>query len=244
MRDRFLFDVHRRRRHLAGPLAAGPIADRQRRRVLAGLAAALAAAPSLPAVGRTAPADAAKAAPPTLLVLGDSLSAEYGLRRGSGWVELLAGRLAERQPAWRVVNASISGETTAGGRSRLAALLERHRPAVVVIELGSNDALRGLDLKGTEANLSAMVQASRKAGARVLLLGMQMPPNYGRAYTEAFAAMYRDVAGREKAALLPFFLDGVAQRPELFQPDRIHPNEAAQSRMFENVWPALQPLLG
>jgi acyl-CoA thioesterase-1 len=217
-----------------------------RRRVLLGLVAALVTGPSLPGVGRAASASAAKAAKvePTLLVLGDSLSAEYGLRRGSGWVELLAGRLAGQRPAWRVVNASISGETSAGGRSRIAALLERHRPGVVVIELGSNDALRGLDLKGTEANLSAMVQAARKAGARVLLIGMQMPPNYGRAYTEAFAAMYRDVARREQAALLPFFLDGVAQRPELFQSDRIHPNEAAQPHMFENVWPVLQPLLG
>lgn len=177
-------------------------------------------------------------------MLGDSLSAEYGLRRGSGWVELLSRRLAGRRPAWRVVNASISGETTAGGRTRIAALLERHRPAIVVIELGGNDALRGLDLGATEANLAAMTQAARQAGARALLLGMQVPPNYGRAYTDAFAALFRNVAQREKASLLPFFLDGVADRPELFQADRIHPNESAQQRMLDNVWPALRPLLG
>ena len=177
-------------------------------------------------------------------MLGDSLSAEYGLRRGAGWVEMLARKLAAQRPAWRVVNASISGETTAGGRSRIAALLAQHRPALVVIELGGNDALRGLDLGATEANLAAMTQAARSAGARVLLLGMQVPPNYGRAYTEAFAALFRNVARQQSAALLPFFLDGVAERPELFQPDRIHPNEAAQARMFDNVWKVLRPLLG
>ncbi len=177
-------------------------------------------------------------------MIGDSLSAEYGLRRGAGWVELLSQRLAGRRPPWQVANASISGETSAGGRTRIAALLERHRPAVVVIELGGNDALRGLDLGATEANLAAMAGAARDAGARVLLLGMQVPPNYGRAYTDAFAALFRRVADRERAALLPFFLDGVAERPELFQADRIHPNEAAQPRMLDNVWPALRPLLG
>ncbi len=177
-------------------------------------------------------------------MLGDSLSAEYGLRRDSGWVELLSRRLAGHRPPWQVVNASISGETSAGGRSRIAALLERHRPALVIVELGANDALRGLDLDGTEANLLAIVQASRKAGARVLLLGMQVPPNYGRAYTEAFARLYRELARRTQAALLPFFLAGVAGHPELFQADRIHPNEAAQARLLDNVWPVLQPLLG
>lgn len=177
-------------------------------------------------------------------MLGDSLSAEYGLRHGSGWVEMLAHRLAAHRPAWRVVNASISGETSAGGRSRIAALLARHRPEALVIELGANDALRGLDLAATEANLAAIARAARGTGARVLLLGMQVPPNYGRAYTEAFAAVFRSVARAEHAALVPFFLAGVAERPEWFQPDRIHPNEAAQARLLENVWPALQRLLG
>lgn len=177
-------------------------------------------------------------------MLGDSLSAEYGLRRGSGWVELLSRRLAARRPPWQVVNASISGETTAGGASRIDELLARHRPAIVVIELGGNDALRGLDLSATEANLAAMAGAARGSGARVLLLGMQVPPNYGRPYADAFAGLFRQVAEREQAALLPFFLDGVADRPELFQADRIHPNEKAQQRLLDNVWPALRPLLG
>lgn len=233
-----------------------------RRRALLRLAAALATGASLQSVGlaasgtpssgsaaapgqaRAAPKRVATGGERTLLVLGDSLSAEYGLRRGAGWVAMLERRLADLRPPWRVVNASISGETTAGGRSRIASLLERHRPAIVVIELGGNDALRGLDLRSTEANLTAMTQAARKAGARVLLLGMQVPPNYGRAYAETFAGLYGTVARREKAALLPFFLEGVAQRPELFQPDRIHPNEAAQPRMLDNVWPVLRPLLG
>jgi len=217
----------------------------RRRRALLRIAGALATGASLPGLGLAASsAPAAAAGARTLLVLGDSLSAEYGLRRGSGWVEMLARKLAARRPPWRVVNASISGETTAGGRSRIAALLAQHRPAIVLIELGGNDALRGLALAATEENLAVMTRQSRDSGARVLLLGMQVPPNYGRAYTDAFAALFRSVAEREKAALLPFFLDGVAERPELFQPDRIHPNEAAQSRMLDNVWPALRPLLG
>ncbi|HLS54929.1 MAG TPA: arylesterase [Zeimonas sp.] len=218
--------------------------SRQRRALLC-IAGALATGASLPGLGLAASsAPAAATGARTLLVLGDSLSAEYGLRRGSGWVEMLARKLSARRPPWRVVNASISGETTAGGRSRIAALLAQHRPAVVLIELGGNDALRGLALAATEENLAVMARQSRESGARVLLLGMQVPPNYGRAYTDAFAALFRSVAEREKAALLPFFLDGVAEHPELFQPDRIHPNEAAQSRMLENVWPALRPLLG
>ncbi len=178
-----------------------------------------------------------------MLVLGDSLSAEYGLRRGSGWVDMLAQRLAARRPPWRVVNASISGETTAGGRSRIEALLERHRPEVLVIELGGNDALRGLDLKATEANLGAITQAAKHAGARVLLLGMQVPPNYGRTYADAFVALFDRVARRERAALVPFFLEAIATHADLFQPDRIHPTEAAQQPLFDTVWPALEPLL-
>ncbi len=225
------------------PGPAGPVDAHSRRRALLRLAGALCAGASLPALARAAPA-AAPAGARTLLVLGDSLSAEYGLRRGSGWVEMLARRLAAHRPPWQAVNASISGETTAGGRSRIAALLAQHRPAAVVIELGANDALRGLDLAATEANLAAIAQAARAAGARVLLLGMQVPPNYGRAYTEAFATLFRSVARQERTALVPFFLAGVADRPELFQPDRIHPNEAAQQRLLENVWPSLQPLLG
>ncbi len=181
-----------------------------------------------------------------LLVVGDSLSAEYGLERGSGWVALLQQRLAREKVAIEVVNASISGDTTSGGRSRLPALLAQHKPGIVVIELGGNDALRGLPLNMTQANLLAMVQAAKAAGARVLLLGMQLPPNYGQRYAQDFANLFASVAKAEGAALLPFFLAGVADGPDadkMFQPDRIHPNAQAQPRMLENVWPALKPLL-
>lgn len=181
-----------------------------------------------------------------LLVLGDSLSAEYGLRRGTGWVALLQQRLQTQGHDVRVVNASISGDTTAGGRSRLPALLPQHRPAVVLIELGGNDALRGLPLEQTRQNLSALVQASQAAGARVLLLGMEVPPNYGSRYAAEFRQLFADVSRQHRTALLPFFLKGVADGTDplaLFQADRIHPNEAAQARMLDNVWPALVPLL-
>ncbi len=183
---------------------------------------------------------------PVILVVGDSLSAEYGLRRGSGWVALLEQRLAQNKKSVRVVNASISGDTTSGGRSRLPALLKQHQPAVVVIELGGNDALRGLPLNMTRDNLSAMSRQAREAGAQVLLLGMDMPPNYGASYAREFRELFATVARQEKAALLPFFLKGVADIEEptrLFQSDRIHPNESAQSIMLDNVWPALRPLL-
>ncbi len=193
------------------------------------------------------PLAATAAEPRRLLVLGDSLSAEYGLRRGSGWVALLQQRLDADRPGWQVVNASISGDTTSGGQSRLAALLQQHRPAVVVLELGGNDALRGLPLELTRANLGQMARAAREAGARVLLLGMQVPPNYGARYAAEFRQLYADVAQAEKAALTPFFLAGVADAPEaatLFQADRIHPNETAQARLLDNAWSGLRRLLG
>ena len=183
---------------------------------------------------------------PTILVVGDSLSAEYGIARGTGWVALLEKKLAAEKIAAKVINASISGDTTAGGRSRLPALLKTHQPAIVVIELGSNDALRGLSLDMTAANLTAMTQAAQKAGARVLLAGMQMPPNYGRQYAQDFEQLFASVAQERKAALLPFFLQGVADGKDplaLFQADRIHPNAHAQPLMLENVWPVLRPLL-
>jgi acyl-CoA thioesterase-1 len=182
----------------------------------------------------------------TLLVLGDSLSAEYGLKRGSGWVALLEQRLVREKKAVKVINASISGETTSGGRSRLPALLAQHRPSHVIIELGGNDALRGLALANTEDNLAWMVQAAQKAGARVLLVGMQVPPNYGPDYSRRFAALFGSVARAHKAALVPFLLKGVGDVPDAarwFQADRIHPNEAAQPRMLDNVWPELKKLL-
>ncbi len=180
---------------------------------------------------------------PVLLVLGDSLSAEYGLARGTGWVSLLERRLGERGRNHRVVNASISGDTTAGGVSRIEGLLRRQRPVVVIIELGGNDALRGLDLASTTANLMTLARRSREAGARVLLLGMQMPPNYGKAYADDFARSFAQVARETDSALVPFFLEDIGERLEYFQPDRIHPNESAQPLMLERVWPVLERLL-
>ena len=181
-----------------------------------------------------------------ILVLGDSLSAEYGLPRGSGWVALLQKQLEQSHPDTTVVNASISGEATSGGRSRLPALLRQHQPTQVIIELGGNDALRGLALSMTRENLNFMVQAAKDAGARVLLLGMQMPPNYGGELTRQFAALYPTVAKAHGAALVPFFLKGVGDDPDptrWFQADRIHPNEAAQPRLLANVWPELNKQL-
>jgi len=181
-----------------------------------------------------------------LLVLGDSLSAEYGLARGSGWVALMAARIASEKLPYDVVNASISGETTSGGRSRIAALLALHRPAVVIVELGANDALRGLPVAMTRTNLTEIVHASRSAGARVLVAGMLVPPNYGRKYLEDFFSTFGQVAKAEDAALVPFLLAGVADGPDaesLFQPDRIHPKAEAHPRLLDNVWPVLRPLL-
>ncbi len=210
---------------------------------------ALAAGVSLIAFGAGAGALAAlrparaAATGPVILVLGDSLSAEYGLARGSGWVALLGQRVAGSGRRHTVLNASVSGETTAGGRSRIAGLLERHRPAVVIVELGGNDALRGLDLSSTERNLREIARLSRRSGARVLILGMRVPPNYGRRYSDQFAAIFPRVASAERAALVPFFLEGIADRPDLFQRDRIHPTAGAQPIMLRNVWPTLERLL-
>ena len=181
-----------------------------------------------------------------ILVVGDSLSAEYGLKRGTGWVALLEKKLkVEKLPAI-VVNASISGDTTSGGRSRLAGLLAQHRPSHVIIELGANDALRGLPLQLTEDNLTQMTQAAQKAGAKVLLVGMQVPPNYGKDYAARFADLFAGVAKTNKAALVPFLLKGIADAPDstrLFQADRIHPREEAHPAMLANVWPELKKLL-
>ena len=183
---------------------------------------------------------------PLILVVGDSLSAEYGLQRGQGWVALLEQKLAREKIPGRVVNASISGDTTSGGRSRLPALIAQHKPGVVVIELGGNDALRGLPLTMTQDNLQAMTKAAQAAGAKVLLLGMQMPPNYGADYNRQFMEAYVNTAKASKAALVPFFLKGVGDGPnaeKLFQPDRIHPTAAAHPTMLGTVWPALRKLL-
>lgn len=181
-----------------------------------------------------------------ILVVGDSLSAEYGLARGTGWVALLQQQLDQDKPGAQVINASISGDTTSGGRSRLPALLKRHEPSHVIIELGGNDALRGLPMPMTQNNLLDMTQKSQAAGAKVLLLGMQMPPNYGAVMARQFEAAFAQVAKTQKTALVPFFLKGVGDDPDplkWFQSDRIHPNEAAQPRMLANVWPVLSPML-
>jgi len=181
-----------------------------------------------------------------ILILGDSLSAEYGLARGTGWVALLQKQLAQDKPGVQVINASISGETTSGGRSRLAALLQKHQPSHVVIELGGNDALRGLPMSMTQSNLLEMTRQAQAIGAQVLLLGMQMPPNYGLEMTRQFEAMYAQLAQTRNAALVPFFLKGVGDDPDplkWFQADRIHPNEAAQPRLLANVWPTLKKQL-
>ena len=189
----------------------------------------------------------AQAAPePVILVVGDSLSAEYGLKRGEGWVALLEKRLAAEKIAARVVNASISGDTTSGGRSRLPALLAQHKPSILVLELGGNDALRGLPLQMSEDNLSQMTDSAQKSGAKVLLLGMQVPPNYGTNYSKRFASIFPNVAKARKVAVVSFLLEGVADIPDptrLFQADRIHPNALAHPRMLDNVWPELKKLL-
>ena len=188
----------------------------------------------------------ASPAAPGILVLGDSLSAEYGLARGTGWVALLEARLAQEKIQAQVVNASISGETSAGGRSRLNALLGQHHPGIVIIELGANDALRGLPVAMTQEHLSAMASSAKAAGAKVLLVGMQMPPNYGQEYNRQFAAVFSSVAKAQKTALVPFLLKGVADAPNaatLFQADRIHPIAQAHPTLLNNVWPVLRKLL-
>jgi acyl-CoA thioesterase-1 len=186
------------------------------------------------------------AATPVILVVGDSISAEYGLPRGKGWVALMQARLSSLGSTATVVNASISGDTTSGGLARLADLLKQHHPSHVLIELGGNDALRGLDLRTTQNNLAAMARAAKAAGAQVTLVGMQVPPNYGSAYANEFSQLFARVAQQEKTALVPFLLKGVADGPDptrLFQADRIHPNEQAHPQLLDNVWTVLEPQL-
>jgi acyl-CoA thioesterase I len=179
----------------------------------------------------------------TLLVFGDSLSAAYGLRADQGWVTLLQKRLEAQGYGYRVVNASVSGETTSGGRGRLARALNLHKPALVILELGANDGLRGLPVKDAQANLGAMIAAIRATKARILLVGIMMPPNYGRQYATGFAEMYKSLAATQKVALVPFLLDGIALDARLMQPDGLHPNAAGQPRVLDNVWLPLKPLL-
>ena len=179
----------------------------------------------------------------TILVLGDSLSAEYGIGRDKGWVARLQKTLDEKAPGHNLVNASISGDTTSGGLSRLPGTLEKHQPDYVIIELGGNDALRGLPLAMTQSNLKRMTEMAQAKGAKVLLAGMQIPPNYGRDYAQAFMSLYPSVAIEAGAGLIPFFLEGVAQRMDLFQQDGIHPNEQAQPIMADTVWKYLEPII-
>ncbi|HYR34937.1 MAG TPA: arylesterase [Burkholderiales bacterium] len=185
----------------------------------------------------------AAAAEKSILVFGDSLSAAYGIAQSRGWVALLGERLKRERPDYSVANASISGETSAGGLARIDAALARHRPAVVIVELGANDGLRGLPLGQMKANLGTIIEHAKNSGARVLLLGMKLPPNYGEDYTKAFEGAFADVAKRYQVALPPFMLEGFAEKPEYFQADRIHPNEKAQPLILERVWRALKPLL-
>jgi len=180
---------------------------------------------------------------PVLLVVGDSISAGYGLSAGQVWVDLLAAKLQAGGYRYQVVNASISGDTTAGGRARMPALLKQHRPAVVVVELGGNDALRGGNLGATRGNLDTLVKDAQAAGAKVLIAGMQLPPNYGPAYVRQFNALFGDVAKERKAALVPYVFEGFGDDLSQFQPDRIHPTAAAQAKILDNVWPTLVPLL-
>ncbi len=208
--------------------------------MLAGLAAALAGAPiGVAAAALSEPPDTAS----TILVLGDSISAGYGIQRDQGWVSRLRQRLSGDGGHWRVVNASISGDTTEGGLARLPDALAEHRPRVVIIELGGNDGLRGYPVSSIRDNLTRMVTLARDAGSRVLLLGMRIPPNYGPRYTQAFADVFREVAETEHVALVPFLLDNVALKAGLMQRDGIHPTAAAQEQLLDTVWPHLAPLL-
>jgi acyl-CoA thioesterase-1 len=185
----------------------------------------------------------AGAAEKSILVVGDSLSAAYGIPRNRGWVALLEERLKREHRDYIVVNASISGDTSGGGRARFAKLLERHRPAIVILELGANDGLRGLPVKEISTNLSAMIRDAQAKRARVVLVGVKMPPNYGEDYTKAFEGVFSELANTHKTALVPFLMEDFAEKPEFFLPDRIHPSAEAQPLMLERVWRALRPLL-
>jgi acyl-CoA thioesterase I len=188
-------------------------------------------------------AAAARAKEAHILIVGDSLSAGYGLASGEGWVDLLGKKLVSQKINAKVTNASISGDTTAGGLARLPALLAKHAPTHVVIELGGNDGLRGAPVASAKANLQKMVELSKQAGAKVVLVGMRMPPNFGAAYTTAFEAMYRDIAKETKSALVPFFLEKLGTDLKYFQPDRIHPTKDAQPMLVDTVWPVLLRVL-
>jgi acyl-CoA thioesterase-1 len=190
-----------------------------------------------------APAARAQQPLPVVLVFGDSLSAGYGIHVEQGWVNLLARKISQLGYGFRVINASVSGETTAGGLGRLPHALDVQRPRILVLELGANDGLRGLPLADTRDNLDKMIAVARAHGVTVLLLGMRMPPNYGERYTSGFQGMYSELAQAHKLALVPFLLDQVALNPSLMQPDGLHPAESGQPLLLDNVWPKLEPML-
>jgi acyl-CoA thioesterase I len=208
-------------------------------------AGAAAVSSAVPAYTQTnAPANKpAAATKPVIVVLGDSLSAEYGLPRDTGWVQLMRQRLADQRLDYSVANASISGDTTSGGRARLPVLLERLKPAIVIVELGANDALRGVPLSTTEDNLRTIIEQSQQAHAKVVLIGMYVPPNYGPDYTQKFHGMYGTLSSELHVPLVPFLLAGIANQPDMFQADQIHPTQQAQPLLLDNVWPAVKPLL-
>jgi len=183
------------------------------------------------------------AANPSILIYGDSLSAAYGIPQQQGWVALLKEKLNRENPGIDVINASISGETTSGGLTRLARTLAQNKPQTIIIELGANDGLRGLPVKNMRENLDAMIQLSKKSGARVLLVGMKIPPNYGRQYTEEFSQVYTALASRHNIPVVPFMLENIAVKPQLIQADGLHPNALGQPIILENIWPELQRLL-
>ncbi|MEX3632913.1 arylesterase [Paraburkholderia sp. BR14320] len=188
-------------------------------------------------------ANAPEPAKPVIVVLGDSISAEYGLPRDTGWVALMRQRLAEERIDYSVANASISGDTTSGGRARLPALMERLKPSIVIVELGANDALRGVPLSTTEANLRTIIEQAQQGHAKVVLVGMYVPPNYGPDYTQKFHGLYGQLSKEFHLPLVPFLLAGIADKPDMFQADQIHPTQQAQPLLLNNVWPAVKPLL-
>ena len=192
-------------------------------------------------VAATATATSGK---PSIVVLGDSISAEYGLPRDTGWVALLRSKLPQEHFDYSVANSSISGDTTSGGLARLPAALNRIKPKIVIVELGANDALRGVPLATTEANLRAIIEKSQAANAKVLLVGMYVPPNYGPDYSQKFHGVYEQLSKEKHVPLVPFLLAGIENNPEMFQADQIHPTPQAQPLLLNNVWPVLRPLLG
>lgn len=204
----------------------------------------LAATATLPGGSHDALAAQPAPAKPVVAVLGDSLSAEYGLPRDTGWVALLRQRLATERIDYSVANASISGDTTSGGLARLPLVMQRMKPSIVIVELGANDALRGVPLATTQGNLRAIIGQIRKGNAQPVLVGMYVPPNYGPDYTRAFHGLYVQLSNELHVPLVPFLLAGLADKPNLFQSDQMHPNEQAQALLLENVWPTLKPLLG